>query len=270
MPFNIASYALLTHLVAMRPGSSPAISSTPSATLTSIRTISIRPASNCPGRCGPLPRLEIKTDKRDLFAIEYETSRSTATIASGDQGRGRGYDGRRLVLVAAVAENGVIGAAGGMPWHLSSDLKRFRAITTGHPVLMGRKTYASIGRPLPGRDTIVVTRGRRLRGGRRDHRAVALRRVSVAEEKAAERGVAAIMVIGGGEIFSALIGQAAALRITEVHARARGRRRLPRDRSRAVAGDGAKRPGARRARQRVVLVRGYVRREPLAGSDAER
>ncbi|MQT11527.1 dihydrofolate reductase [Segnochrobactrum spirostomi] len=123
-----------------------------------------------------------------------------------------------LVLVAAVAENGVIGAAGGMPWHLSSDLKRFRAITTGHPVLMGRKTYASIGRPLPGRDTIVVTRDAAFAADGVIAAPSLEAGLEIADGKAAERGVAAIMVIGGGEIFSALIGQAAALRITEVHA----------------------------------------------------
>ena len=63
-----------------------------------------------------------------------------------------------LVLVAAVARNGVIGANGELPWRLSSDLKRFKALTWGKPLVMGRKTFASIGRALPGRDTIVVTR----------------------------------------------------------------------------------------------------------------
>ena len=63
-----------------------------------------------------------------------------------------------LVLVAAVARNGIIGANGGLPWRLSSDLKRFKALTWGKPLVMGRKTFESIGRPLPGRETIVVTR----------------------------------------------------------------------------------------------------------------
>jgi dihydrofolate reductase len=63
-----------------------------------------------------------------------------------------------LVLVAAVAENGVIGRAGGLPWRLKTDLKRFRALTIGHPVVMGRKTYLSFGKPLKNRTTIVVTR----------------------------------------------------------------------------------------------------------------
>ncbi len=65
----------------------------------------------------------------------------------------------QLVLIAAVAENGVIGADGGMPWHLPDDLRHFKAATSGHPVLMGRKTFESVG-ALPGRDIIVVSRDR--------------------------------------------------------------------------------------------------------------
>lgn len=65
-----------------------------------------------------------------------------------------------IAIIAAVAENGVIGRDGDMPWRLSTDLKRLKAITLGHPVIMGRKTFASIGRPLPGRLNIVVTRDR--------------------------------------------------------------------------------------------------------------
>ena len=64
----------------------------------------------------------------------------------------------RIALIAAVAENGVIGNAGGIPWRLPSDLKRFKALTIGHTLVMGRATYQSIGRPLPGRRTLVVTR----------------------------------------------------------------------------------------------------------------
>src|SRR5258705_988408 len=63
-----------------------------------------------------------------------------------------------IVLIVAVADNGVIGSRGALPWRLKSDIQRFKAITTGKPVVMGRKTFASIGRPLPGRTNIVVTR----------------------------------------------------------------------------------------------------------------
>ncbi|MFC6048126.1 dihydrofolate reductase, partial [Methylobacterium hispanicum] len=64
----------------------------------------------------------------------------------------------RITLVVAVARNGVIGRDNGLAWHLRSDLQRFKALTMGKPMLMGRKTYASIGRPLPGRRTLVLTR----------------------------------------------------------------------------------------------------------------
>jgi len=63
-----------------------------------------------------------------------------------------------LTLVAAVAENGVIGRGDALPWHISGDLKRFRAITWGKPILMGRRTFESIGKPLPGRTSLVITR----------------------------------------------------------------------------------------------------------------
>lgn len=65
-----------------------------------------------------------------------------------------------IALIGAVARNGVIGRDGDMPWHLSTDLKRFKALTLGHPVIMGRKTFESVGKPLPGRLNIVITRDR--------------------------------------------------------------------------------------------------------------
>src|SRR3970282_1328111 len=68
--------------------------------------------------------------------------------------------GTRVYLVAAVAKNGVIGAAGKLPWRLPEDLRHFMALTLGHPVIMGRKTWESLGKPLPGRENIVVTRAR--------------------------------------------------------------------------------------------------------------
>src|SRR2546422_895752 len=64
----------------------------------------------------------------------------------------------RLAIIAAVAKNGVIGAGNAMPWHIPAELRHFRALTTGHRIVMGRKTWEAIGRPLPGRDNVVVTR----------------------------------------------------------------------------------------------------------------
>jgi dihydrofolate reductase len=127
-----------------------------------------------------------------------------------------------LVLVAAVAENGVIGRAGGMPWRLRTDLARFRDLTTGHPVVMGRRTYLSFGKPLKGRTTIVISRNP-------DFAAAGIvvapsldRALEVAEGDALRRGAAAIVVAGGPGIYSATIDVAARLEITRVHARPEG------------------------------------------------
>ena len=68
----------------------------------------------------------------------------------------------RLVVIAAVARNGIIGAGNKMPWHIPGDLRHFRALTTGHRVVMGRRTWESVGRPLPGRENVIVSRDRSL------------------------------------------------------------------------------------------------------------
>lgn len=133
----------------------------------------------------------------------------------------------RLVIVSAVAENGVIGQAGDMPWRLPTDLKRFRSLTWGHPLLMGRRTFEAIGRPLPGRDTVVVTRdpGFRPEGA---HVAAGLDTgIAAAAALAAARGVGEIMVVGGGALYTETIGRADALRLTIVHARPDGDTRFP-------------------------------------------
>lgn len=123
-----------------------------------------------------------------------------------------------LVLVAAVAENGVIGAGGGLPWRVKADLRRFRAVTMGKPMIMGRKTFQSIGRVLDGRDNIVVTR-------RRDFAPEGVfvahsiaEAVALAEERAKARGVGEICVIGGAEIFDETLPLAARLDVTHVAA----------------------------------------------------
>jgi dihydrofolate reductase len=118
----------------------------------------------------------------------------------------------KISLVAAVARNGVIGAGNGLPWRLSTDMKRFRSLTVGKPVVMGRKTFQSIGKALAERRNIVLTRqaGFRAEG------------VQTAGSLAAATALAAaadeIMVIGGGEIFAASIADADTLYITHVEA----------------------------------------------------
>ena len=108
----------------------------------------------------------------------------------------------KISLIVAVAENGVIGRNGALPWHVPSDLKTFRRHTMGKPVIMGRKTYASIGKPLPGRDNIVVTRDAGFSAAGTNRAASIDEALDIARQKAAERGVDEIMVIGGAEIFA--------------------------------------------------------------------
>jgi len=128
----------------------------------------------------------------------------------------------KLVLVAAVADNGVIGAAGGMPWHLKSDLAHFRALTIDKPVVMGRKTWQSIGRPLPRRTNIVITRDPHFVA----HGALVVpsfeAALDAARKDAEQRGTDEIMVIGGSDIFLAAMPVADRLEITHVHAKPEG------------------------------------------------
>ena len=118
----------------------------------------------------------------------------------------------RLTLIAAVARNGVIGGRNALLWRLSSDLKRFRALTMGKPIIVGRKTFDSFPGPLPGRTLIVVTRD----AGWSMPGVTAARSVEAALAAAEALGAAEIMVAGGGEIYAATIGRADALAITEV------------------------------------------------------
>lgn len=112
----------------------------------------------------------------------------------------------KLALIVAVAENGVIGRANGLPWHLSSDLKRFRALTIGKPVLMGRKTFASIGRVLPGRETIVVSRDPGFVPPQGVFAASSIdAALALAAERAEALGADEIMLAGGADLFAALI-----------------------------------------------------------------
>ena len=123
----------------------------------------------------------------------------------------------RIALVVAVARNGVIGRGGGLPWKLSSDLKLFKSITMGKPLIMGRKTWESLPKsPLPGRDNIVVTRNPDYAA----EGAVVVNDIDAAVVKARElakrAGADEIAVIGGGEIFSALLPRADRIYLTEV------------------------------------------------------
>jgi dihydrofolate reductase len=125
----------------------------------------------------------------------------------------------KLALVVAVAENGVIGRAGGLPWRLSTDLKRFKSITMGKPVIMGRKTWESIGKPLPGRLNVVITRDP-------DYRAEGARMTGSLDEALAvaqrETEAEVVCIIGGGEIFREALARADRLHVTYVQAEVEG------------------------------------------------
>lgn len=123
---------------------------------------------------------------------------------------------QRVSLIAAVADNGVIGADNALPWHLPDDLRYFKELTTGHAIVMGRRNYESIGRPLPKRHNIVVTRNP-------DYRAPGCTIVrSVDEALRAAGSDAEVFVIGGGEIYRQTLARADRLYLTLVHAEPNG------------------------------------------------
>ncbi|MFP5350743.1 MAG: type 3 dihydrofolate reductase [Gammaproteobacteria bacterium] len=118
----------------------------------------------------------------------------------------------RVSLIAALAENRVIGRNNTLPWRLPADLKRFRRLTTGHPIILGRKNYESIGRPLPNRTNIVVTRDRA-------YRAPGCVVVDSLEAAFAAAGtVAEIFIIGGADLYAQTLARADRLYLTYVHA----------------------------------------------------
>lgn len=133
-----------------------------------------------------------------------------------------------LVLVAAVAKNGVIGRAGALPWRLPGDLKHFRERTWGRPMIMGRKTWNSIGKPLPGRRSIVVTRDRGFAAPGAEVAPDIEAAIALARRLAADMAAPDVAVIGGGEIYRATIDRAARLAITEVDLSPEGDAHFPR------------------------------------------
>jgi dihydrofolate reductase len=125
-----------------------------------------------------------------------------------------------VALVVARADNGVIGRDNALPWHLPPDLRHFKALTLGKPVVMGRRTFASIGRPLPGRHNIVLTRGGWTAEG---VTAVA----GLAEAMAAAGPVDEVMIIGGAAVYAAALPLAHRVYLTEIHAAPDGDTVLP-------------------------------------------
>ena len=132
-----------------------------------------------------------------------------------------------IAVIAAVARNGVIGADGGMPWRLSTDLRRFKALTLGHPVVMGRGTFAAMGRALPGRTNIVISRNPAFAADGVNVAASLDAGLEQATAEARAAGVDTVFVIGGGQVYDAALSRADRLHITHVEASPEGDTRFP-------------------------------------------
>lgn len=130
-------------------------------------------------------------------------------------------------MIVAVAENGVIGASGDMPWKLSTDLKRFKSLTMDSPMIMGRKTFDSVGKALPGRPSIVVTRDKTWQADG----VIPVHDMDTALDLAGELAVSInaekICIVGGGEIYRHYMDVATQLHVTTVHATPDGDTKFP-------------------------------------------
>jgi dihydrofolate reductase len=129
----------------------------------------------------------------------------------------------KLALLAAVARNGAIGRDNGLPWHLPDDLRRFRALTLGKTVIMGRKTYESLPGALPGRHSIVVSRDRRYRAVRKDAQVAGSLDEALAQARSTE-----VLIIGGASLYQQTLARADRLYLTEIDADVAGDTFFPR------------------------------------------
>ncbi|HAW24737.1 MAG TPA: diacylglycerol kinase, partial [Pseudomonas sp.] len=123
-----------------------------------------------------------------------------------------------LAMIAALADNRVIGLDNKMPWHLPADLKHFKATTLGKPIIMGRKTWDSLGRPLPGRLNLVVSRQPDLQVEGAETFTTLDAALVRAEQWAREQGVDELMLIGGAQLYTQALGQAQRLYLTRIEA----------------------------------------------------
>jgi dihydrofolate reductase len=137
-----------------------------------------------------------------------------------------------ILIVAAVAENGVIGRGNALPWRLKSDMQHFRALTMGKPVVMGRKTYLSIGKPLKGRTTIVISRDRNFTAPGIVVAPSLDAALAAARGDALRRNADTIIVAGGADIYAQAMPLATQLAVTHVHKRVDGDAHFP-----AIAAD---------------------------------
>jgi dihydrofolate reductase len=133
----------------------------------------------------------------------------------------------KLAIIVAADENGVIGREGGLPWHQSTDLKTFRRLTMDKPIIMGRRTFQSIGRALDGRDNIVVTRDPGFEAPGVSVCDSVADALTLARVLATTRGADEIMIIGGAAIYDATLALADRVYLTRIHARVDGDRVFP-------------------------------------------
>ena len=132
-----------------------------------------------------------------------------------------------IVIIAAAAENGVIGRDNTIPWKLKADQQRLKALTMGKPIVMGRKTFESLRRPLPGRTNIVITRDANYRAQGAIVTTSFQNALIIARGDAMRRAATEIMIIGGVDIYTRALPITDRLEITEVHARIEGDTRFP-------------------------------------------
>ncbi len=133
----------------------------------------------------------------------------------------------RTSIIVAMAENGVIGRDGGLPWRLSEDLKRFKDITMGKPIVMGRKTWESIGRPLPGRPHVVISRDAAYTAEGVDVVQDVDAAIARARALADGTGVEELMIIGGAEIYRLALPITNRMYVTEIHSSIDGDTHFP-------------------------------------------
>jgi dihydrofolate reductase len=130
----------------------------------------------------------------------------------------------KIALIVAISENGIIGDKGKIPWHISNDLKRFKRLTMGHPIIMGRKTYESIGKPLPGRTNIVLTQSPNFTA---PSEVLIFASLNAALDHCRTQNAESAFIIGGNKVYEAALPLTDKLFITEVHQHINGDTNFP-------------------------------------------
>lgn len=132
--------------------------------------------------------------------------------------------GVKIALIVAMSEDGTIGDKGKIPWHISDDLKRFKRLTMGHPIIMGRKTYVSIGKPLPGRTNIVLTKSVDFTA---PPGVLKFDSLDAALDHCRQQGQELVFIVGGSDVYRQALPHADQLFITEVHRCVTGDTKFP-------------------------------------------